>query len=336
MSGGAVHAYAALACGGELQAFQYEPTALGPYDIEIQITHCGVCHSDVHLIDDDWGISGYPLVPGHELVGTVTTVSPLLPFERGDRVGVGWQRGACHHCEACIDGRDNDCPDAAPTCVGAHGGFADRVRVDGRFAARIPEAIPSALAAPLLCAGVTVFAPLRRLNVRATTRVGVIGIGGLGHLGLQFARSFGCQVTALSSSPDKEAEARSFGADRFICTHDPAMMRAAAGSLDVLLNATHVDLPWGAYLDLLSPGGTLCFLGTPPSDVRIPSSALFACKTVTASLIGSRSTVREMLAHAARCSVRPMVELLPMSAAQEAIARVRANKARYRVVLEAG
>ncbi|MEY3211143.1 MAG: hypothetical protein RIT28_1624 [Pseudomonadota bacterium] len=334
MSGGPVHAYAALACGAALQPFEALAPPLGPYDIEIQITHCGVCHSDVHLIDDDWGLSQYPLVPGHEIVGTVQTTSPLLPFALGERVGVGWQRGACLHCAACIDGRDNDCPEAAPTCVGAQGGFADRVRVDGRFAARIPEAIPSALAAPLLCAGVTVFAPLRRLNVRATTRVGVIGIGGLGHLGLQFARSFGCQVTALSSSPDKEAEARSFGAEQFICTHDPGVMRAAAGSLDLLLNATHVDLDWGAYLELLSPGGTLCFLGTPPSEVIIPPSALFACKTVTASLIGSRSTVREMLAHAARHGVRPQVELLPMRAAQEAVERVRANKARYRIVLE--
>lgn len=331
-----IHAFATDACRAELRPYDYEPATFGPYDIEIQITHCGVCHSDVHLIDDDWAISSYPLVPGHEIVGTVVMKSPLLQFEVGERVGVGWQRSSCMECDACIAGRDNDCPKAAPTCVGAFGGFADRIRIDGRFVMRIPTSIPSELAAPLLCAGVTVFSPLRRLDVRSTTRVGIIGIGGLGHLGLQFARSFGAHVTALSSSPEKEVEARSFGADDFIVTRDPDTMRSAAGSLDVLLNATHVDLDWGAYLDLLRPGGTLCFLGTPPSAVTIPPAALFACKTVTATLIGSRGTQREMLEHAARHQIRPKVELLPMSAINEAISRVRANKARYRIVLEAG
>lgn len=331
-----IHAYAAQAPRAALAAFEYAPAELGPYDVELRITHCGICYSDVHLIDNDWGISSYPLVPGHEIVGTVAAKGSRLRLEVGERVGVGWQRGACLTCEQCLAGRDNDCPQAAPTCVGAHGGFADSIRLDGRFAFRIPEALPSEQAAPLLCAGVTTFAPLRYFDVRPSMRVGVIGIGGLGHLGLQWARAWGCEVTAFSSTPEKEEEARSFGAHRFIASRDPAAMKAAAGSLDFILNTAHGDLDWAAYLGLLRPGGRLSFVGAPPSNLSIHASALFGRRSVSASLIGDRGTMGEMLEFAVRHGVRAKVEVAPMSAVNDAIARVKANQARYRVVLAAG
>ena len=191
------------------QAVRVRARALGPHDVEIRISHCGICHSDVHLVDGDWGMGSYPMVPGHEIVGTVAALGPeVRHLEAGARVGVGWQRGACLACESCGAGDENLCAENEATCVGHHGGFADRIRLDGRFAFPIPEGLASENAAPLLCGGATVYSPLRRW-VKPSMRVGVVGIGGLGHLGLQFARAMGCEVTAISSTPDKEAEARS-------------------------------------------------------------------------------------------------------------------------------
>ena len=173
------HAYAAHSKKSALKPFVYEPLPLGPHDVEIRISHCGICHSDVHLVDGDWGMGSYPMVPGHEIVGTVTALgSEVRHLEAGARVGVGWQRGACLACDSCIAGDENLCAQNVATCVGNYGGFADRVRLDGRFAFPIPEGIASENAAPLLCGGATVYSPLRRW-VRPSMRVGVVGIGGL-------------------------------------------------------------------------------------------------------------------------------------------------------------
>src|SRR5512139_2529524 len=220
------HAYAAHARKGPLVPFVYDPSPLGPHDVEIRITHCGICHSDVHLVDGDWGVGSYPMVPGHEIVGTVAALGPeARHLETGQRVGVGWQRGACLGCDLCGTGDENLCPRNEATCVDHHGGFADRIRVDGRFAFPIPDALASENAAPLLCGGATVYSPLRRW-VKPPMRVGVVGIGGLGHLALQFARAMGCEVTAISSSPDKAAEARGFGAHHFLATREPKGFRS--------------------------------------------------------------------------------------------------------------
>lgn len=196
------HAYAARSARAHLEPFEYEPKPLGADDVEIAISHCGICHSDVHLVDGDWG-DVFPVVPGHEIVGNVVGGSA---FSAGQRVGVGWQRNSCGECEWCAAGEEELCPKNEATCMGSFGGFADRIRVNRRFVFPIPEALPSEVAAPLLCGGVTVYSPLARF-AGAGTRVGVIGIGGLGHLALQFAKAMGCEVTAFSRSRDKEAEA---------------------------------------------------------------------------------------------------------------------------------
>ena len=214
-----IHAHAAMAPRQTLNPFQYEPAGLGPWDVEVAITHCGICHSDIHLIDNDWGISSYPLVPGHEIIGTVEDAgAEVKHLKKGQRVGVGWQRGSCLVCEQCLKGNENLCPENRATCVGNHGGFAERIRVDSRFAFPIPDALASENAAPLLCGGATVYSPLKNYGVVPSMRIGVIGIGGLGHLALQFANAFGCEVTAFSSTPDKEKEAGLFGAHRFIAS----------------------------------------------------------------------------------------------------------------------
>ncbi len=207
-----ISSWAATAADAPLQPFSYEPRELGPFDLEIAISHCGICHSDIHMLDNDWGMSTYPLVPGHEIIGTVRQAgSAVTKFTAGRRVGVGWQRSSCMECEWCVGGMETCCAGQQATCVGHHGGFAEAIRTDSRFAFAIPEDLPSAAAAPLLCGGVTVYTPLRDA-VRPSSRVGVIGIGGLGHMAIRFARAFGCEVTAFSTSPAKEEEARRLGA----------------------------------------------------------------------------------------------------------------------------
>lgn len=326
---------AAHAAKEPLRPFQYEPPQLGPGDVEIQITHCGICHSDLHLIDNDWGMSIYPLVPGHEIIGTVTAVgASVTSLEIGKRVGVGWQAGACLDCAYCLRGEENLCARNQPTCVGRPGGFAERIRVHSHFAFPIPEAIDSQTAGPLLCGGITVFTPLRVFEVTPWMRLGVIGIGGLGHLALQFARAFGCEVTAFSSTPAKEAEAKKFGAHHFATSTDPAALAGLRSSFDFLLSTVQTDLDWNAYLNLLRPKGKLCVVGASPQPLSIPAFALIVGqKTVCGSNTGGRPTILEMLDFAARHGIRPQVELKPMAEANAALARLASNQARYRLVL---
>ena len=193
-----IHGLAAHAAGAELLPFRYEPGKLGPQEVEIAITHCGICHSDIHLISNDWGISQYPFIPGHEVVGNVAAVGDeVSSLKVGERVGLGWQSNSCGTCEWCTRGMENLCPAAEGTCVHRNGGYADSVRANARFAIPIPEALASEHAAPLLCGGITVYNPLRTHGVNPSSRVGVIGIGGLGHMAIQFAKVFGAEVTAV-------------------------------------------------------------------------------------------------------------------------------------------
>ncbi|HVP11316.1 MAG TPA: NAD(P)-dependent alcohol dehydrogenase [Phycisphaerae bacterium] len=330
-----IKAYAAHGCGQALEPFAYEPPPLGPHDVDIAVTHCGICHSDVHMIDNDWKMSRYPLVPGHEVVGTVAaTGSAVTHLKKGQRVGLGWQSGSCMECEWCIRGDETCCPKEEGTIVGRHGGFAGAVRADGRFAIPIPEGLSSETAAPLLCGGVTVYTPLKT-NVQPASRVGVIGIGGLGHMAIRFAHAMGCEVTAFSTSPDKRAEAKTHGADNFVVSTDAEQLRRAAASMDVLISAVTVDLDWEAWLKVLRPRGTLALVGASPGNVSVPVNALIVGKkSIQGSAIGNRSTIREMLEFAARHGIGAQTEVVPMSEVNAAINKVRTNRARYRMVLK--
>jgi len=330
------HAYAARRARGRLAPFVYRPERLGPHDVELRISHCGICHSDVHLVDGDWGALRYPMVPGHEIVGIVTARGARVrELALRQRVGVGWQRGACLECDACVRGEENLCPDEAATCVGHHGGFAERIRVDARFAFPIPETLRSEHAAPLMCGGVTVYAPLRRY-ARAGSRVGVVGIGGLGHLALQFARAMGCEVTAFSASADKEAEAHGFGAHRFVRMREPRALRAATGSLDFLLSTVFRPLDTAPLLDTLRPNGVLCFVGVPEAPLRLDVGSMLGRQLgVATSAIGGRAAMREMLEFSARHGIAPQVQVRPLAEANAALGEVRKGRARYRVVLAA-
>jgi uncharacterized zinc-type alcohol dehydrogenase-like protein len=317
-----------------LQAHEFELKPAGPREVEIQITHCGVCHSDIHLIDNDWGISKYPLIPGHEIIGTVAAKGKEVSHLKvGDRVGVGWLAGTCLECEWCLRGEETSCAKQIATCVGRPGGFAERTVAHGQWAFKIPEALDSEGTAPLLCGGITVYTPLVE-NADSSSRVGVVGIGGLGHMAIKFARAMGCEVTAFSTSPDKAAEARALGAQHFVLSRDPTQMKQAAESLDVLVSAVTADLDWEAWLRVLRPTGTLVFVGASPGPINIrPFSLMAGRKSIRGSVTGGRLRIQEMLAFAARHGIRAQTESVPLNEANAAVEKVRSNRARYRMVL---
>jgi uncharacterized zinc-type alcohol dehydrogenase-like protein len=330
-----IQGLAAHAAGAELLPFKYDPGELGVQEVEIGITHCGVCHSDIHLISNDWGLSQYPFIPGHEIIGTITALGTgVHALKIGQRVGLGWQSNSCGECEWCQRGLENLCPTAEATCVRRNGGYATHVRANSRFVIRIPDALPSEQAAPLLCGGITVYSPMRDHGINPSSRVGIVGIGGLGHLAIQFARVFGAEVTAFSTSAAKENEARALGAHNFVNTRESKAMKEVAGTHDFILSTINADQDWGVYIQSLRPTGTLCFVGVPPSPVALQAFPLIAgIRSVTGSPIGSPSRMREMLDVAARHSVTAKTECFPMAKANEAIEKVTKNKVRYRAVL---
>jgi uncharacterized zinc-type alcohol dehydrogenase-like protein len=305
---------------------------LNAAELELTVSHCGVCHNDVHLIDNDFGLSRYPLVPGHEVIGTISAIGREVAGSTvGQRVGVSWQHSMCMQCDSCRTGLEHLCTSSRPALLGGFGGFAQCMRVDHRFAVPIPDALDSATAAPLLCGGITLYLPMSRL-VRPAARVGVIGIGGLGHLALQFARAMGAEVYAFSNSAGKRDEAHGFGAHHFVESNDPAQMQRIAGSLDVLVTTSNVNLNWGAWLATLRKNGTFLL---PAGPVDLPVLPMvFGQFSFTGSVIGTPRTIAEMLRFAALHDVRAAVEVLPMDQANLALDKVRRNQARYRMVLE--
>lgn len=336
-----VIAYAARAAEGTLERFEYEAEPLGPDAVDVAVTHCGICHTDVGMVDNEWGISNYPVVAGHEIVGVVAGLGANVDSTRlhvGQRVGVGAISGACMTCEWCLAGKHNVCAGRVDTVMRGHlGGFASHVRASNwQFVYPIPGEISSEHAGPLLCAGATVFTPLLRYGVRPTDRVAVVGVGGLGHLALQFFDKWGCDVTAISSSRDKEANARHFGARQFIATKDTDELQAAAGSFDFILSTASADLPWNDYVAALRPRGTLCVVGGPANSIAVDAFSLLpAEKSVVGGIPGSPVETVQMLEFAARHGVRPMVETFAMGDADRALQHVREGRARYRAVLVA-
>lgn len=331
-----IHGYASKAKNQSLQPFEYNPEQLGSWDIDVKITHCGICHSDIHLIDNDWGTSIYPLVPGHEIIGTVTAVgSNVKSLKVGQRVGIGWQRSSCFNCEWCKQGEENLCSKQEATCVGHKGGFAESIRADSRFAFSIPEKLASEYAAPLLCGGITVYSPLKSHKIDSTKHVGVIGIGGLGHLALQFAKAMGAKVTAFSSTPTKEAEAKKFGADAFVSSTDTKAMERLANTFDLILCTIAQSLDWSVYVNLLRPKGILCFVGAQDKPANIPVfPMIIGRKGIDGSNIGSRHDIEEMLNFAASNGIKPQIEVFPMNEVNAALEKLRANNIRYRAVLK--
>lgn len=330
-----IRAYAATAPGGRLQPWEYDPGPLRPEQVEIAVEHCGICHSDLSMLDNEWGRSTYPIVPGHEVVGTVAALGEQVPgLKLGQRVGLGWFASSCTHCQNCLSGDHNFCVTNQGTIVGRHGGFADRVRAHWVWTTPIPEGLDATTAGPLFCGGVTVFNPILQFGVKPTDRVAVVGIGGLGHLAIGFLRAWGCEVTAFTSSEAKRDEALRLGAHHVVATGDAAALAKLAGRFQFVLVTINAAQDWGAYLATLAPRGRLHFVGAVLEPMGFRPQLLFGNqKSVSGSPLGSPATTRTMLDFAARHGIAPQAEFFPMTQVNEAIEHLRAGKARYRVIL---
>jgi uncharacterized zinc-type alcohol dehydrogenase-like protein len=332
-----IRAWAAHSAGGRLEPFEYDPGALGDEDVEITIEHCGICHSDQSLLDNEWGMTRYPFVPGHEGIGRVTALGKQAKgLTLGQRVGIGWNAHSCLHCAQCLAGRQHLCPNGIATLLGRHGAFAEKVRCHWVWAVPLPEGIDAKRAGPLLCGGITVFAPMQLFDLSPTARVGVIGIGGLGHMALKFCRAWGCEVTAFTSSDSKAEEARAVGAHRIVTSKDSASIQALAGSLDLIIDTVNASLDWAAILTALAPGGRLHVVGAVTEPISVSAFALIMGeKSLAGSPTGSRGAIDTMLGFAARHGIAPQTEHFPMRRVNDAMDHLRAGKARYRIVLDA-
>lgn len=331
-----IRAYAAHEAKGRLTPFEYDPGELKPDQVEIAVIACGVCHSDLSMLNNEWGVSAYPLVPGHEVVGTIAQVGGnVRHLQVGDTVGLGWYSGSCMTCDQCMSGNHNLCASNEQTIVSRYGGFADKVRCNAEWAALLPSDLDVKKAGPLFCGGITVFNPIVQCDVKPTDRVGVIGIGGLGHLALQFLNKWGCEVTAFTSSDSKRDEALAMGAHRVVNSRDEAQLGKIAGSLNFILSTVNVDLNWQVFLNALAPKGRFHTVGVIPSPIPTPAFPLISGqKNISGSPLGSPATTRKMLDFCARHHIAPITEHFPMSQVNEAMAHLESGKARYRVILE--
>jgi len=331
-----IHAYAATEPDGKLNPLEYDPGPLGHDDVEIQVEHCGVCHSDLSMLSNEWGISTYPIVPGHEVVGKIAACGEnVAHLQTGQRVGLGWHAGYCMTCHSCMQGDHNLCSTATFTIAGRHGGFADRVRARAASVIALPDSLDAASAGPLFCGGITVFNPLVQYDVQPTDRIAVIGIGGLGHMALQFCTAWGCEVTAFTSTAAKSEEAMAMGARDTIDSTDPAAIAAAAGRFDIILSTVNVKLDWPAFIGTLRKRGRLHFLGATLEHVELSVMQLMAGQhSVSSSPVGSPAVIADMLDFAARHNIRPQTEHFALEQVNTALDHLRGGKARYRVVLD--
>jgi alcohol/geraniol dehydrogenase (NADP+) len=333
-----IHAYAAVKKGDKLKSFEYDPGALGADQVEIAVEYCGVCHSDLSMLDNDWGMTEYPLVPGHEVVGKINAVGEHVADRKvGQRVGLGWFSGCCMACHNCLSGDHNLCSDSLrseSTIVHRHGGFADRVRAHWVWTQPLPDALDYKKAGPLFCGGITVFNPIVQNNVQPTDRVGVIGIGGLGHLALAFLNKWGCEVTAFTSSDSKREEALKLGAHQIVNTRDKEQLTKIAGSLNFILSTVNATLDWNEYIGALAPKGRFVTVGIVTEPIQLAAFPLIGGqKSFGGSPLGSPSTVEKMIDFSARHSIAPVAESFKMSEVNEAFEHLKAGKARYRIVL---
>ncbi len=331
-----VNAYAVQEQNGKLIPYTYELGQIGVEEVDVKVTYCGVCHSDLSMIHNEWGMTEYPLVPGHEIVGEVIAVgSAVKNVSVGQTVGMGWFSGSCMSCSSCMSGDHNMCDTAEQTIVGRHGGFADHVRGHWSWAIPIPEGMDSSKVGPLFCGGATVFNPIVIAGVQPTDSVGVIGIGGLGHLALKFLKAWGCEVVAFSSNPNKTEEILAMGATKVINSRDPKELETVRGKLKFILNTTNVDLDWDAYLSALTKKGKLHTVGAVLEPMKIPAFSLISGdKTVGGSTVGSPELTKTMLEFCARHDIYPTVEEFPMREVNEAMEHLEAGKARFRIVLK--
>ncbi len=335
--------YAGFSANSPLQFHEFMRRALGEYDVHIQIKYCGVCHSDIHTVRDEWGGAVYPLVPGHEIVGVVKAVGAnVTQYQPGAIVGVGCMVGSCGHCEPCQAHKEQRCSHCCFTYNSAEadgqttkGGYSDHIVVHEKFVLRMPENLDLAAAAPLLCAGITTYSPLRYWNVGPLDKVGIIGLGGLGHMAVKLARSMGAHVVVLTTSPEKKAKALNLGAHEVIVSTDLAMMLEHRNSFDFMLSTISAPHDVNEYLDLLKPEKTLCMVGISPEPLALSSTSLILQqKNLSGSLIGGLAETQEMLDYCGQHQIHCDIELIPIQKINEAYERVIRGDVQYRFVID--
>ena len=330
-----IHAHAAMSQGEALQPYDYDPGPLLPDEVDIEVRYCGICHSDISMIDGAWGFSEYPMVAGHEVLGVVSAVGDAVTNLRiGQEVGLGWHAGYCKTCHLCTSGDHNLCSNAVATVNVHKGGFADKVRAQDSSVIPLPEGMMRADVAPLLCGGITVFNPLKQFGIKPTDKVAILGIGGLGQLALAFSQAWGCEVSAFSSSAKKREELAAMGCRYVLDSTDPEVLAQHPATFDLILTTTNHKLDWNAYLSMIKPKGRLHFVGAvlDPLDIGV-FELIAAQRQISGSPVGSPTTIAEMLAFAKQHHIASQVETFPMSRVNDAIARVRSGQAHYRVVL---
>ena len=337
--------YAVQSATARLAPFSFERRDPGPHDIVIAIEFCGVCHTDIHQTRNDWGHSSYPMVPGHEIIGRVTAAgSAVTKFKVGERAGVGCMVDSCRVCTNCADGEEQFCLKGATFTYNSpdlksggqtFGGYSNVLVVDAAFALHISPQLDPAAAAPLLCAGITTYSPLRRWNAGPGKRVGVVGLGGLGHMGLQLARSFGAHVVQFTTSPNKKADALRLGAHEVVMLKDPKEMAARAGSLDLILDTVSAPHDLNALLLTLRRDGAMVLVGVPPEDSRVaPGSLIFGRRSLAGSLIGGIRETQEMLNYCAEHGIAAEIEITPIQKINEAYERTLKSDVKFRFVID--
>ena len=340
-----VNAYAAPAAGEPLAPIVIERREVGPNDVLIQIEWAGICHSDIHTVNGDWGPQPFPVVPGHEIVGKVVEVgSDVSSHKVGDRVGVGCMVNSCGECANCLKGDEQYC---LKGMVGTYAwtdrdwtttqcGYSTHVVVDADFVLRVPEGIDPAAAAPLLCAGITTYAPLKNWGAGPGKKVAIVGLGGLGHMGVKLAHALGAEVTVLSQSLKKQEDGLRLGADHYYATSDPATFEELAGQFDLIVNTVSAPIDIDAYLGLLAAGGTLVNVGAPPEPLSLNVFSLIGGgKSFAGSMIGGIALTQEMLDFCAEHGIGAEIEVISADKVNEAYERVLASDVRYRFVIDA-
>jgi len=339
--------WAARDTSGVLSPFKFSRRGTGEKDVTFKVLYCGICHSDLHMVKNEWGISTYPLVPGHEIVGEVTEVgSKVHKFKVGDKVGVGCLVGSCKSCDSCANHLENYCPKSIQTYgtkysdgTTTYGGYSDVMVADEHFVIRIPDNLPLDGAAPLLCAGITTYSPLRYFGLdKPGMHVGVVGLGGLGHVAVKFAKALGVKVTAISTSPNKKDEAvKHLGADSFLVSRDPDQMQAAMGTLDGIIDTVSAVHPLPPLISLLKVDGKLVMVGAPEKPLELPVfSLIMGRKILAGSNIGGIKETQEMIDFAAKHNITADIEVIPIDYVNTAMERLVKGDVRYRFVIDIG
>ncbi|MTI21486.1 NAD(P)-dependent alcohol dehydrogenase [Fulvivirga sp. RKSG066] len=340
-----VKAYAAKSAEEDLKPFELERRGTKADDVKIDILYCGVCHSDLHQVKNDWKNSRYPVVPGHEIIGKVLEVGEnVKDFKEGDLVGVGCMVDSCQECSACKDDLEQFCENGATFTynspdphLGGHtfGGYSEQVVVDKEFVLKVPENIDSKGAAPLLCAGITTYSPLKHWNVKKGDKVGVIGLGGLGHMGIKFANAMGAHVVMITTSPGKSEDAKKLGADEVLISKDEEQMDKHAGSFDFLLNTIPVGHDMNPYLGLLKRDSTMCLVGAiEPLDPMHGGGVIMGRKRVAGSLIGGIKETQDMLDFCGEHNIVSDIEMIDMQNINDAYKRMQKSDVKYRFVID--